>query len=343
MPHPWANAALLAFVAVAVSSGVAGLLDGSTTQRWVFWAHAIAAYAIVVLLLPKTEIVVRSLRRRRRRGSGPEHRVFLVMLGLLVVVLATGLTWVLAGPLYVGVSLINLHAYLAIALAGLLVLHVARRGYALRIPAARGRGAALRLVGVAVGGAALWGAERGLERALGRDRVRRYTGSYERGSFGGRFPAVIWFRDRRPQVDEATYSLRVHGAVERELRLDLAALRGRDSSQLRAKLDCTGGWFTEQDWQGVSVADLLAEAGVRGGARSVLVRSRTGYARRLPLDEARGCLLAVAATGVPLRPGNGAPLRLVAPGRRGYDWVKWVDEVEVLDTPAWLQSPLPLS
>ena len=135
----------------------------------------------------------------------------------------------------------------------------------------------------------------------------------------------------------------MHGAVERELRLDLAALRGRDSSQLRAKLDCTGGWFTEQDWQGVSVADLLAEAGVRGGARSVLVRSRTGYARRLPLDEARGCLLAVAATGVPLRPGNGAPLRLVAPGRRGYDWVKWVDEVEVLDTPAWLQSPLPLS
>jgi len=343
MPHPWANAALLAFVAAAVASGIAGLLDGVTTQRWVFWAHAIAAYAIVVLLLPKAEIVVRSLRRRRRGGLGPEHRAFLLMLGLLVAVLATGLIWVLGGPLYVGVSLINLHAYLAIGMACLLVLHVVRRGYALRIPAARGRGAALRLTGVGIAGAVLWGAERGLERAVGRDRVRRYTGSYERGSFGGRFPAVIWFRDRRPQIDEATYELRVHGDVERELRFDLASLRGRRVEVLRAKLDCTGGWFTEQNWQGVALADLLAEAGPNGGARSVLVRSRTGYARRMPLDEARGCLLALAATGVPLRPGNGAPLRLVAPGRRGYDWVKWVDEVEVLDTPAWLQSPLPLS
>jgi DMSO/TMAO reductase YedYZ molybdopterin-dependent catalytic subunit len=27
--------------------------------------------------------------------------------------------------------------------------------------------------------------------------------------------------------------------------------------------------------------------------------------------------------------GNGAPLRLVAPDRRGLDWVKWVDRIEV--------------
>jgi DMSO/TMAO reductase YedYZ molybdopterin-dependent catalytic subunit len=34
---------------------------------------------------------------------------------------------------------------------------------------------------------------------------------------------------------------------------------------------------------------------------------------------------------------HGAPLRLVAPGRRGFQWVKWVREVRVLNTPDWGQ------
>jgi DMSO/TMAO reductase YedYZ molybdopterin-dependent catalytic subunit len=27
---------------------------------------------------------------------------------------------------------------------------------------------------------------------------------------------------------------------------------------------------------------------------------------------------------------NGAPCRLVVPGRRGLDWVKWVSEIQVM-------------
>ena len=43
-----------------------------------------------------------------------------------------------------------------------------------------------------------------------------------------------------------------------------------------------------------------------------------------------------------LSAGHGFPLRLAAPGRRGYGWVKWISEVEVSRDPGWLESPLPL-
>jgi DMSO/TMAO reductase YedYZ molybdopterin-dependent catalytic subunit len=39
----------------------------------------------------------------------------------------------------------------------------------------------------------------------------------------------------------------------------------------------------------------------------------------------------------------GFPARLVAPGRRGFWWVKWVVSVEVDPAPWWRQPPFPLT
>ena len=55
-----------------------------------------------------------------------------------------------------------------------------------------------------------------------------------------------------------------------------------------------------------------------------------------------GSAMALRVAGEPLTHGHCAPLRLVAPGRRGYDWVKWVARAHVNDTSALLQPPLPL-
>ena len=74
-----------------------------------------------------------------------------------------------------------------------------------------------------------------------------------------------------------------------------------------------------------------------------MVRSSTGYARRFPLQEEGPALLLATRVGDgTLSAGHGFPLRLVAPGRRGYDWVKWVAEIEVSPEPAWAEPPLPL-
>jgi DMSO/TMAO reductase YedYZ molybdopterin-dependent catalytic subunit len=61
-----------------------------------------------------------------------------------------------------------------------------------------------------------------------------------------------------------------------------------------------------------------------------------------PHADAGDLFLAVGYGGVPLGRGHGAPVRLVAPGRRGPWWVKWVTSVQLDERPWWLQTPFPL-
>ncbi|MDQ3989714.1 MAG: molybdopterin-dependent oxidoreductase, partial [Actinomycetota bacterium] len=145
-------------------------------------------------------------------------------------------------------------------------------------------------------------------------------------------PVTQWFTDPVLQLDPSRWRLQVAGR-----RLALDELRA-GNDVLRATLDCTNGWYAEQEWRGVRLDRLLGDS--RG--RSIDVVSATGYSRRLPLRDASHLLLATHAAGRPLSAGHGAPVRLVAPGRRGFWWVKWVARIEVVDAPWWVAPPFPL-
>jgi DMSO/TMAO reductase YedYZ molybdopterin-dependent catalytic subunit len=119
----------------------------------------------------------------------------------------------------------------------------------------------------------------------------------------------------------------VTGLVARPLALPADALDRGD--ELTATLDCTGGFYTTQRWRGTSLGRLLDDAGVAPGATHVRVISHTGYRWSFALPEARTLLLATHVAGAPLSRGHGAPCRLVVPGHRGFQWVKWVTRVEV--------------
>ena len=165
--------------------------------------------------------------------------------------------------------------------------------------------------------------------------IRRPTGSFRLASSSvAAIPATSWLFDRVPAIDALSWRLTVTaGGVSREWSL---AELGRWDDRLTAVLDCTGGWWTEQEWSGVRLARLLPQT-PRG---SVEVTSATGYSRRLPLTA--DLLLATAVGGVPLSAVHGSPARLVVPGRRGYHWVKWVARISLDDRPWWAQPPLPL-
>lgn len=339
--YPWANTVLLALLIVQLGTGLAALLSGTAAFRWVLWFHALGGYALALVLVWKGRIVWGVLLRRRLTAA---RLAFLGMTGLLLATLATGFHWSTLGPSALfGFSTLVVHGALAVLLLALLVWHVVVRRWIFRVPRARDRRALLRGVAASLAGLAGWQLADRVRGEMGLPgRAQRFTGSYEQGSFTGRFPAVSWLFDAPHPLALDGWHLTVTGIGLTPLTLSLEDLLALPQQTITATLDCTGGWYTIQEWQGVRVADVVALAGLVHEARSITVASVTGYRRRFPLAALEGYVLATHVNGELLSHGHGAPLRLVAPGRRGYDWVKWVTALHLNESAAWRQAPLPL-
>ncbi len=345
MPYRWVNGLLFVLILAELVTGAAGLAVGSEGKAFVLKAHLAGAFAIVALLGWKTALALRSLRRR---AAARPRRAALLLSAILLATLGLGFAWSLGGYWrFAGLTGLSWHDYAGVGLVPLLIWHGWKYSAGLRVGYEADRRTFLRLLGASAAGAALWwGAESTVQalRLPGRDR--RFTGSHERGSFSANaFPSTSWLDDVTPDTSVDAWTIELSGSVTAPARLSVAAFQalGLPSATVEATLDCTGGWYTTQRWTGVRLADLLAAAGAPPGAKSVTVVSATGYARRFPIDDARSMVLAASVGGEALTAGHGPPLRLVAPGRRGYDWVKWVNEVRVETSPAWLQTPLPVS
>ena len=342
MRYPWANVALLILLTTQLITGFFGFINGAEDSRWILWFHGIGAYAISILLLWKSAIILDVYGR----GAGLNWRrlAFGVMVVLLLATIISGLVWTLNGPHYLfGFSLITLHIFVAVALIVLLGWHALHFRWILRVPKATGRRSFLRTSLLGAAGLVAWRGASVAKAGLGLPGAkRRFTGSYETGSFSGQFPRVSWIADNPPPIDIAEWRLEIDGAVERPLQFTYAQLNAMDITTVRAILDCTGGWYSEQLWQGIEVAQLLELSGVAGKARSVTFEAVTGYKRRFTLGESRGYLLATSVAGEQLNHGHGFPLRLVAPDQRGVNWVKWLSRIRLNETGKIWQIPLPL-
>jgi DMSO/TMAO reductase YedYZ molybdopterin-dependent catalytic subunit len=160
---------------------------------------------------------------------------------------------------------------------------------------------------------------------------RRFTGSQGAGYFSGNGFPIVGESIQYLELDQ--WRLSVSGAVSRPLMLNYAKFFEHRRQDQASNLDCTNGWYTLQNWEGVPLSDLLIEAGAFSTAAGVRLISATGYSHTYWMSEVQQIILATHVTGEVLLPQHGFPLRAVVPGRRGWFWVKWLTAVMVLERP----------
>jgi Oxidoreductase molybdopterin binding domain len=314
----------------AIASGLTSWAVGTGWSRVATVVHAVCGFTVLVLAWAKVRGSVRTGLRRRR----PSRWVSVLFGGLVLATIALGLLH--ATGLWFGVgywSALWTHELFAFLLIPFFLWHALSRpdrpGVADLDRRALLRGGALLSVG-----AAAFGAVEVAARVTGlAGGSRRFTGSHEVGSFDpDRMPTVSWVDDEAPaSTDPADWRLDVLGDT-----VDVAGLSPR-TRPVTATVDCTGGWWSTQSWDAVPLRELIGDR----SARSVKVTSSTGYSRLFPFSDVDDLYLAVGYDGRPLRRGHGAPVRLVAPGRRGPWWIKWVTSVQLDERPWWLQTPFP--
>jgi DMSO/TMAO reductase YedYZ molybdopterin-dependent catalytic subunit len=142
-----------------------------------------------------------------------------------------------------------------------------------------------------------------------------------------------------PQLRAEDWSLRVHGMIDRELRLTFDDIKARSLVTRTITMTCVsnevgGPYVSTADFTGVLLRDLLAEAGVHRGVDQVLSSSVDGYSAGTPLetvmDPHRDAMLAIGMNSEALPPEHGFPARLVVPGVYGYaSATKWVTDIEL--------------
>jgi DMSO/TMAO reductase YedYZ molybdopterin-dependent catalytic subunit len=142
-----------------------------------------------------------------------------------------------------------------------------------------------------------------------------------------------------PQVDPATWSLKITGMVDKEVTLSFQDLVNMGLDEYSITMTCVsnevgGGLVGSAKWLGVPIRDVLAMAGPQSGADMVLSKSVDGYTASTPLDavtdDKRDAIFAVAMNGEALPFEHGFPVRMVVPGLYGYvSATKWVTEIKV--------------
>jgi sulfane dehydrogenase subunit SoxC len=188
-------------------------------------------------------------------------------------------------------------------------------------------------------------------------RFRRPTGSATplQDLYGMITPSDLHFERHHagvPQVDARSYSLLIHGMVERPTVFTLADLKRFPSVSRICFLECSGnlnrtapsdttpqqlaGLTSQSEWTGVALSTLFREVGVRPQATWFLAEGQDAalLARSIPVPKAYDdAMIAYGQNGEAIRPEQGYPARLLLPGWEGNSNVKWIRRIELSDGP----------
>jgi hypothetical protein len=140
-----------------------------------------------------------------------------------------------------------------------------------------------------------------------------------------------------PEIDESTWRLAVDGLVKTPLSLTLDQLRSNYRSMdefvtMACISNVLGGPLIGTTlWTGVSLRDVLGDAGPQSGARWARIMSADGFDEEVDLELVTSdprITLTYAWDGQPLPAAHGFPLRICIPDRYGMKQPpKWISSI----------------
>ena len=133
-------------------------------------------------------------------------------------------------------------------------------------------------------------------------------------------------------INNSTYTLNITGLVQNVTVFTYNDVVSKHAHyQKVVTLHCVEGWEVTALWEGVRVKDLLQDAGYNESAQVVIFYAQDGYTTSLPLSYIvdNNIMIAFKVNGLILPADRGYPFRLVAEGKLGYKWIKWITKIEV--------------
>ncbi|MEJ2657644.1 MAG: molybdopterin-dependent oxidoreductase [Desulfobacterales bacterium] len=136
------------------------------------------------------------------------------------------------------------------------------------------------------------------------------------------------------QTNLNTWRLRIEGIVEQPFHLSYSQILALPAIERNVLLICPGFFANNGRWKGISLAALLQKAKIKDGATLAAFSGPEGPYEKTESFHLKDILsnkvfLAYGVNGKPLPVKNGFPLRVVAQGHYGFNWVKYVYRVTI--------------
>jgi sulfoxide reductase catalytic subunit YedY len=134
------------------------------------------------------------------------------------------------------------------------------------------------------------------------------------------------------ETDLDKWRLKVEGNVERDLSLKYAEVRDMPSIERDVLMICPGIFALNGRWKGISISELFIRSGLKNDVKYVTIYGPEGNYQKVARFTNEDAMhhkvfLAYDVNGKPLPRKHGFPLRLVAEGIHGTDWVKYVYKI----------------
>ncbi len=139
-----------------------------------------------------------------------------------------------------------------------------------------------------------------------------------------------------PEVNRDLWRLEIGGHVDNPHTYSFDDLQDFEQVDQETTLMCISnkigaGLFSNANWRGVRMRDLIEASGLKDGAYEVVIHGADAYSDTFEIDKAMSdeTLVVYEINGEPLPRKHGYPVRVIVPGRYGEKNVKWVTRIEV--------------